>query len=80
MENEVMGFKTWLLENHLGEDTRIGDLAEDVKQDEEFPVTDVFMGLYNYILDKPGSCYEATIALMEAYVGWHDYVQEYPLR
>ena len=80
MENEVMGFKTWLLEKHLGEDTRIGDLAEDVKQDEEFPVTDVFMELYNYILDKPGSCYEATIALMEAYVGWYDYVQEHLLR
>ena len=76
MENELMGFKTWLLEKHLGENTRIGDLAEDVKQDEEFPGTDVFEDLYDYILDKPGSCYEATVALMEAYVAWWDYRHE----
>ena len=80
MENELMSFKTWLLENHLGEDTRIGDLAEDVKQDEEFPVTDEFEDLYYYIEYKPGSCQDAAIALMAAYVGWYDYVQEHLLR
>ena len=76
MENELMGFKTWLLENHIGQDTRIGDLARDVKQDGTFPSTDVFEDLYDYILDKPGSCYEANVALMEAYVAWWDYRQE----
>ena len=76
MEKQVASFKTWLLENHVGMDTRVGDLARDVKRDEGFPGTDVFEDLYDYILDKPGSCYDAEIALMEAYVGWHDYIQE----
>lgn len=77
MENEVMGFKTWLLENHLGQDTRIGDLARDVKRDGTFPATDDFWHLAGYILNSPGSCQDAVIALMDAYVGWYDYVQEH---
>ena len=77
MEKQVANFKTWLLENHVGMDTRVGDLARDVKRDEGFPGTDVFEDLYDYILDKPGSCYEANVALMEAYVAWYDYVQEH---
>ena len=77
MEKQVANFKTWLLENHVGMDTRVGDLARDVKRDEGFPGTDVFEDLDDYILDKPGTCYEANVALMEAYVAWYDYVQEH---
>lgn len=76
MENELMGFKTWLLEYHIGQDTRIGDLARDVKQDGTFPGTDLFEDIYYYIQYKPGICYDAEIALMEAYVAWWDYRQE----
>ena len=75
MEKQVASFKTWLLENHVGMDTRVGDLARDVKRDEGFPVTDEFTEIYDYIQSRPGSCCDAVIALMEAYVGWHDYVQ-----
>ena len=77
MEKQVASFKTWLLENHTSMDTRVGDLARDVKRDEGFPGTDEFTEIYDYILNKPGSCYEATVALMEAYVAWYDYGQEH---
>ena len=76
MEKQVASFKTWLLENHVGMDTRVGDLARGVKRDEGFPGTDEFTEIYDYILSRPGRCGDAAIALMEAYVGWHDYVQE----
>ena len=76
MEKQVASFKTWLLENHVGMDTRVGDLARDVKRDEGFPGADEFGVLYDYILSKPGSCGDAAIALMEAYVAWWDYRQE----
>ena len=77
MEKQVASFKTWLLENHVGMDTRVGDLARDVKRDEGFPGTDEFTEIYDYIQCRPGSSRDAVIALMEAYVGWHDYIQEF---
>ena len=75
MEKQVASFKTWLLENHVGMDTRVGDLARDVKRDEGLPGTDEFTEIYDYIQCRPGSSRDAVIALMEAYVGWYDYVQ-----
>ena len=77
MEKKVSSFKTWLLENHVGMNTRVGDLARDVKRDEGFPGTDEFTEIYDYIRCRPGSSRDAVIALMEAYVGWHDYIQEF---
>ena len=49
MEKQVASFKTWLLENHVGMDTRVGDLARDVKRDEGFPGTDEFTEIYDYV-------------------------------
>ena len=74
MEKQVVNFKTWLLENHVGMDTRVGDLARDVKRDEGFPGTDVFEDLYDYILDSMAGWRKAGKARDPAYgSGTHQY-------
>lgn len=77
MKNKPMDFKEWLLRRYVGRDTRIGDLARDVKNDSSFPETDDFDEMRAYIECAPQSCRGAVIALMEAYVRWSDYQDDF---
>ena len=73
MTKEPMSFKAWLLKRHIGKDTRVGDLARDVREDSGFPDTDDFAEMRDHIEYARGGCHEAVIALMDAYVKWDDY-------
>lgn len=77
MENTPMGFKEWLLRRYIGRDTRIGDLARDVKSDPGFPETDDFDEMRAHIEHTAWSCRGAVIALMEAHVRWSDYQDDF---
>lgn len=77
MKSKPMEFKEWLLKRHLGRDTRIGDLARDVRDDHHFPDTDDVFEMYDYIHNLSGSCRGALIALLEAYVKWSDYYDDF---
>ena len=75
MKKEIMSFKNWLLRRHLGRDTRIGDLARDVRDDASFPDTEDFIEMHSHIVYAMNGCRGAEIALMEAYVKWYDYTE-----
>lgn len=49
-----MTFKKWILQ-YINEDSPIGDLARDNKQDPTFPDSDSYNELYDYLISQNAS-------------------------
>jgi uncharacterized protein YozE (UPF0346 family) len=67
MSNEPSDFRAWLM-RHVDEQSAIGDLARDVRDDAEWPegAPETFE-LYNEYLDSMNACEEALGALEKAW-------------
>lgn len=60
-------FKTWLLNNHVHEDTTVGDLARDVRLDVAFPSTGERRDLRRYLTDVWDAASDFLICFEEAW-------------
>lgn len=61
-------FYTWLIVQSYRKDP-VGDLAQDILQDNELPYKKTKKTLYNHILNC-GACYECELAFEQA---WSEY-------
>lgn len=61
-----MTFKTWILKNYLNEDSPIGDLAGDIKTDKNFPDTNNYERVLNYLKSR-SACRECVAVFKKAY-------------
>ncbi|AWK09973.1 hypothetical protein DDQ41_14880 [Streptomyces spongiicola] len=67
MSNEPSNFRAWLM-RHVGEQSAIGDLARDVRDDAEWPEGEPeSFELYNEYLDSMNACEGALDALEKAW-------------
>ena len=67
-----MSFRTWLVANHAAEQTPIGDLAREVRDDDEWPDDHQFESLREYLeyLDSQDASNDALDLLEQA---WDQY-------
>lgn len=71
MSGDQHPFKTWLLANHIDEDTPTGDLARDVQSDSRFPSEGDRQDVRRYLQEGWGAesvflvCFEETWRLYE---------------
>ena len=65
----MLGFKQYMISNHIKEDTPKGDLARDLKMDKEFPRICCKKEGTIY-LEKYGACYNAIETFKAA---WKEY-------
>ena len=61
-----MTFKTWI-KQFKGEDSPIGDLAEDIHRDKSFPCTDRFDKMISYLVNH-NACEECIREFSGAYI------------
>lgn len=61
-----MTFKTWI-KQFRGEDSPIGDLAEDIHRDKSFPCTDRFEKMISYLVNH-NACEECIREFSGAYI------------
>ena len=66
-----MNFKTWIIRRHIDDDSPIGDLARDIKDDETFTEKNSFSGIDNY-LDMNNACDRCIEAFKKA---WDEYTK-----
>ena len=61
-----MTFKTWI-KQFQGEDSPLGDLAEDIYRDKSFPCTDKFEKMISYLVSR-NACMECIREFSGAYI------------
>ena len=61
-----MSFKTWI-KQFQGEDSPLGDLAEDIDRDKSFPCTDKFEKMISHLVNH-NACEECIREFSEAYI------------
>lgn len=66
-----MNFKTWIIKRHIDDDSPIGDLARDIKDDGTFKEKNSLSGIDNY-LDMNNACDRCIEAFKKA---WDEYTK-----
>lgn len=67
IDNSIKSFKKWI-KQFIGEDSEIGDLADDIYRDNEFPSSKKFEDHLRYLRRKTDH-----VVLMSFYDAWNDY-------
>ena len=67
-------FKQWLMQ-FIDKDDRYGDLARDVKSDDDFPSTDNRYDIEWYLTIKCNACNDAVITFQSAFDDYENYVR-----
>lgn len=65
-----MNFKEWILQ-YVGENSAIGDLANDISNDVNFPDLNSKEDIENY-LESQGACYSAMATFNEAWMRYRE--------
>jgi hypothetical protein len=74
--NEPPSFTDWLA-TKIGEESPVGDLAEDAKRDKDFPeMFSSYLDLLGH-LNTHGSCHEAIEAAKYAWMRWRSDTNDY---
>ena len=71
----IISFYKYMIDNHIKDDSPIGDLARDMKSDQDFPKRSICFTTIYYYLIKKCACSDCNDAFCEAwkeYKAWRD--------